>query len=148
MSVIIEANFPDLVPNNFLYFLDNWASCSKKLNPLIDSAEELEPIQGFNVGRAVANTPWPLWKRVTFSARYPSVNYKKDEHLFILSERGAESVIEKNFTEEDKKTFCLAKLFVAGWHFAPVHSAEGELVGTRILYLISADAGGAIPQSI
>jgi len=42
----------------------------------------------------------------------------------------------------------LAQLFVAGWHFAAVRSAEGEIVGTRVLYLICADAGGAIPQMV
>lgn len=44
MSVIIEAHFDDLVPNNFLYFMDNWATCSSALNPLIKTAVELEPI--------------------------------------------------------------------------------------------------------
>jgi len=44
MSVIIEANFDDLVPSNFLYFIENWAACSPALNPMIKSAVELEPI--------------------------------------------------------------------------------------------------------
>ena len=44
MSVIIEATFDDLVPDNFLYFIENWAACSQALSPLIKSAVELEPI--------------------------------------------------------------------------------------------------------
>ncbi len=44
MSVIIEANFDDLVPDNFLYFIENWATCAPALNPLIKTAVELEPI--------------------------------------------------------------------------------------------------------
>lgn len=74
MSVIIEANFDDLVPDNFIYFMENWAVCSTKLNPMIASAVELEPIEGYNIGKAIADVPWPLWKRVTISARYPIVN--------------------------------------------------------------------------
>jgi hypothetical protein len=90
MSVVIEANFDDLVPDNFLYFMENWATCSTVLNPMIISAIELEPIQGYNVGKAIADVPWPLWKRITMSARYPIINFRDNEHLFILSERGAE----------------------------------------------------------
>jgi hypothetical protein len=42
----------------------------------------------------------------------------------------------------------LAKLFVSGWHFMPLTSPEGEIIGTKIHYVISADAGGNIPQTI
>ena len=92
--------------------------------------------------------PWPLWKRITISARYPIVNFRDSEHLFVLSERGAEPSIKQNFSEEDAKDHVLAQLFVAGWHFAPVRSSEGEVVGTRVIYLICADSGGAIPQVV
>jgi hypothetical protein len=52
--------------------------------------------------------PWPLWKRITISARYPIVNFRDSEHLFVLSERGAEASIKKNFSEEEAKDHVLA----------------------------------------
>jgi hypothetical protein len=62
-----------------------------------------------------------------------------------MSERGAEELIQANLTPEEKEDCVLAKLFVSGWHFKPVHSPEGEIIGTKIHYVISADAGGNIP---
>ena len=128
--------------------MDNWAQCSNKLNPLISSAVELEPSQGYNIGKAIADVPWPLWKRVTISARYPIKNFNNGGNMFILSERGAQSTIKKNFTEEEAKEYVLARLTIAGWRFIQVRSPEGNIVGTRVLYLICADAGGSIPKTI
>lgn len=145
MSVIIEANFNDLFPINFLYFINNWAVCSLVVNKMIKSAVELEPIQGYNIGKAIADTPWPLSNRITISARYPIINFRDNEHLFVLSERGAEASIKANFSDEEAKDHVLAKLSVAGWHFAAVRSPEGKVIGTRVIYLICADAGGSIP---
>jgi hypothetical protein len=128
--------------------MDNWATCSNKLNPLIQSAVELEPVQGYNIGKAIADVPWPLWKRVTISARYSIPNFKDGEHMFILSERGAEPTIQKNFTEDDAKEYVLARLTIAGWRFIPQRSEDGKIVGSRVIYLICADAGGSIPKTV
>jgi hypothetical protein len=68
--------------------------------------------------------------------------------LFILSERGAESTIKKNFTEEEAKEYVLATLTIAGWKFSAVRSVDGTIIGTKVNYLICADAGGSIPQTI
>ena len=89
-----------------------------------------------------------MWKRITISARYSIPNFNDGEHMFILSERGAEQAIKKNFSEEEAKDHVLARLTIAGWRFIPVRSAEGTIVGSRILYLICADAGGSIPKTI
>lgn len=64
----------------------------------------------------------------------------------MLSERGAES--RAALTEEEQNNLCLARLFIAGWHFAPVKSSDGQIKGTKICYLQSADAGGNIPSAL
>ena len=61
------------------------------MNPLIEDVAELEPVQGYKVGKTIAKCPWPLSKRLTVAARYPIPNYKENEHMLMLSERGAES---------------------------------------------------------
>lgn len=64
----------------------------------------------------------------------------------MLSERGGESRV--SLTEEEKKNSVIAKLFIAGWHFTPVEDSCGDIVGTKIVYLQSADAGGNIPSAV
>ena len=133
-SVITEVHpIPDLLPEDFKFFIENWASCAAKLNPLIEEVKLLEPVQGYGVGRTVAVLPWPLSKRVMYTARYPCLDYKPSEYLFLMSERGAES--RMSFTEEDAKSFALARLFVAGWHFSPEFDNEGIEIGTKIFYV-------------
>lgn len=134
-----------VMPNEFKYFIENWLVAAKEINTMIDSIEELEPVQGIKISKSVANAPWPLSKRVVFAARYPCLDYKPNEHVFVMSEKGAESRI--NFTEQDAKDYALGKVFVAGWSFQPVHEGE-KLIGTRIFYLACADAGGNIPSSM
>ena len=82
----------DLLPDDFIPFIENWADCIKDINPLLCRVEKLEPIQGYPVGKTVAECPWPLSNRINICARYPRLNWKPKEHLFVMSERGAESV--------------------------------------------------------
>lgn len=81
-----------------------------------------------------------------YTARYPCLDFKQNEHLFLMSERGAEC--RMIFTEEDAKSFALARLFVAGWHFSPETDNEDVVIGTKIFYVQSADPGGIIPSSV
>ena len=146
MSIITElACAKNIMPNEFKYFIENWQNAAKDLNPLIDQVEELEPVQGFKVAMTIAKAPWPLSARIMFSGRYPTIDFKPNEHVFVMSERGAESRI--NFTQAHEKDHVLAKLSVAGWHFSPI-SQNDKCVGTRIFYLACADAGGNIPSSV
>jgi hypothetical protein len=93
MLVICEANIPDLLPDNFAYYIENWASCAKALNPMIDTIVLLNDVQGFGTGKQIANVPWPLSKRITFTARYPTINFRENEHVLFMSERGVEELI-------------------------------------------------------
>lgn len=135
-----------VLPDEFKYFIENWAVAAKEINPMLDSITELEPVQGYKVSRSVANAPWPLSNRVVYAARYPCIDYKPNEHVYVMSERGAES--RMIWTEQDEKDFALGKVFVAGWSFQPVSDSEGTCTGTRIYYLACADAGGNIPAAM
>ena len=107
MSIITEVPCVQGVPpEQFKYFVDNWLDCVSHMNPLIKEVKELEPVQGIKVGRTLAEAPWPLANRVTYVARYPIKDYKDDEHLIMLSQRGAESRIQ--MTEQEKKDLALA----------------------------------------
>lgn len=132
-----------LYPDEFKHFILNWPECAKLCNPILLEIIQLEPVQGYAVAKTVGDAPWPISKRISYSCRYPHLDYKPNEHVLILSERGSETQI--NFTEQDAKDFALAKLFIAGWYFGPVLDSEGNLVGTKIFNLSSADAGGSIP---
>ena len=134
-----------LIPEEFKYFIENWPVAAKQVNSMIDSIQELEPVQGINVTKTTANAPWPMSKRVMFAARYPCIDYEQNHHVLLVSGKGAESRI--NFTEQDAADFALATCHVAGWSFQPVYEAE-NLVGTRIFYVSAADAGGNVPTSI
>lgn len=134
MSIITEVPCVNGVPpESFVYFINNWLQCVKSINPLIAEIEELEPVQGYSVGKTKANVPWPLTTRCTIAARYPCPNFKEGEHLLMLSERGAES--RAILSEEEQKNLCQARLFIAGWHFSPVKTADGQIKGTKICYL-------------
>lgn len=146
MSVITEVPFVEgLIPDDFRFFIQNWAECAPKLNPLIESVQLLDPVNGYGTGKTVAVCPWPLSKRIMYTARYPLLDYKPGHHVFLMSERGAESRID--FTKQDAKDFALAKLYVAGYSFEPVLKNE-QVVGTKILYVQCADAGGSVPLKL
>ena len=61
-----------------------------------------------------------------------------------MSERGAESIAKLS---EEEKDLQLARLFIGGWHYEAVKNNE-EIVGTKITYLVKADAGGNIPSAL
>ena len=82
-----------LVPEDFRYFIENWALVARTLNPMIASIELLPEIDGFGIGKTIAKAPYPMSDRVTFTARYPVPDYKENEHIFIMSSSGLEQVI-------------------------------------------------------
>ena len=145
MSSVVEvACVEGLTPmGDFNYFIENWATCAPKVNPLIFDLKELEPVDGVPVAYTIAKCPAPLSNRINFAARYVRYDREPGEILFLMSERGAESRI----TTVDKD-LVKAQLFVAGWQFIPVEDACGEVIGTKIFYLQSADAGGNIPSFV
>lgn len=81
-----------LTPSDFKYFIENWGDIAKALNPMVASIELLADIEGFGIGKTIANAPYPLSNRVTFTARYPMLDYKENEHIFIVSSKGLEHV--------------------------------------------------------
>lgn len=89
---------------------------------MIEEVKILEPVNGYGTGRTVAVCPWPLSKRIMYSARYPCLDYKPGEHIFLMSERGSEPRIV--FTELEAANYALAKLYVAGWNFAPIFDSN------------------------
>ena len=112
---------------------------------MIDSIDELEPVQGYNVTKTTANAPWPLSKRIIFAARYLCLDHEPNHHVLLVAEKGSES--RAVFTEKDAAEFALARCYIAGWSFQPVYEGE-TLVGTRIFYVTCADAGGNVPTSV
>lgn len=134
MSVITEVDcVAGVMPDDFIYFVENWLQCVKEFNPLMKEVFELEPVCGIKVSKTIANAPWPLANRVTFAARYPCVNFKPGEHLLMISQKGSEPRI--HLTEQEKKDLAVAQLFIAGWQFSTVEDSCGDAVGTRICYL-------------
>ena len=134
VTVITEVpELEDIHPDDFQYFIENWAECATKLNPLIEEVKLLDPVNGYGTGRTVAVCPWPMSKRLMYTARYPCINYKPSEHVFLMSSLGAESRSE--FTPEDAKIYAMAYLYVAGYLFAPIQNAVSGNIGTRILYV-------------
>lgn len=103
----------DVQPDDFKFFIENWAECASKLNPLIEEVKLLEPVNGYGTGRTVAVCPWPMSKRLMYTARYPCLNYRPGEHVFLMSSTGAEPRVE--FTPEDAKIYAMAYLYVAGY---------------------------------
>lgn len=145
MSSVVEVALVEgLSPmGNFNYFIENWATCAPKVNPLIIELKEMEPVDGVPIAYTIAKCPSPLNNRINFNARYVRYDRQPGEILFMLSEKGAESritTIDKNLVK--------AQLFVAGWQFIPVEDSCGEVIGTKIFYLQSADAGGNIPSFV
>ncbi len=76
LSVITEVPLvAGLVPNDFKYFIENWVECIKSVNTMLIEVVDLQPVQGVPVARSIADAPWPLSKRMMYTARYISVNY-------------------------------------------------------------------------
>ena len=45
MSIISEVPaVMDLLPEDFKFFIENWANCAAKLNPMIEVVQHLDPV--------------------------------------------------------------------------------------------------------
>ena len=55
-----------MLPDQFIYFIENWHLCVDKLNPMIESVQKLAE----NQYKTTAQPPWPLYKRVTYVTKY------------------------------------------------------------------------------
>ena len=118
MTMVTEIKVIDnLYPEDFKYFLENWSEVAPKLNPQLASIQILPEEQGYGVGKTIANAPFPLSNRVSFTARYPQVNYRDNEHIFLVSSLGLDEVISQNLNEKEKKDLVVATVFIGGWWF-------------------------------
>lgn len=86
-----------VMPDDFKYFCMNWDKCVKLINPMLADLQYLKDEQGYGVTKTVANAPWPLYKRLTYTVRFPMPDYKPGEHVLLMSSKGAEA--QAVFTE-------------------------------------------------
>ena len=74
---------------------------------------------------------------------------KPGEHCLYMSSKWNEEFVAKHFTDNKAcKGLVLSTLFLSAWHVSPVKNEAGEVTGTHVYYLYSADANGNIPQMI
>ena len=66
-----------------------------------------------------------------------------------MSSKWNEEYVAKYFTDNKAcKGLVLSTLFLSAWHVSPIKDGEGNITGTHVYYLYSADANGSIPQMI
>jgi hypothetical protein len=118
MTMVTEIKvINNLYPDDFKYFIENWGTVAPKLNPQLASITLLPEVEGYGTAKSVANAPYPLSNRVSFTARYPQVNYREHEHIFVVSSLGLDRIISQNLTEKEKNDLVIATVFIGGWWF-------------------------------
>ena len=146
VTIVTEVkHVQDLQCEDFAFFFQNWEHIVMKLNPSILEMTECEPVEGIKVSKSLAKCPWPLSNRLSFVARYPRMHFRPNEHLFMVSVRGAESRIVLN--DKEKEELALAKVKIGGWWISP-YDKDNLAAGVRIFNVQNSEAGGNIPSAV
>ena len=135
-----------LKPNDFSFYPDMWQDLIQEINPRILSIKELGEVEGIKVCRTEASCPFPLSNRVVFQWRTGQLDMENQNHYFIMSSKGSESL--SNWSKEDESNFARATIHVGGYKFIPVKNESGEVIGTSLFNVQSSDPGGNIPSTI
>ncbi len=72
---------------------------------------------GYGTAKSIANAPYPISNRVTFTARYPQLNFKPNEHVFVVSSKGLDEYKNIHLSDKERKDFVIATVFIGGWWF-------------------------------
>lgn len=95
MTVLVEYEMKDLMPNDFIGFIHNWAGFTQKYNPYVKS---MTPVQGcgtkYQTYKTVTKAPWPIYNRYMFTVCYEFLDYGPNEHILITSDKGLDSVFD------------------------------------------------------
>ena len=147
MLTFCEAKHVDLHPNQFRTFLGDFSRQFSKVNPMAKEIIDLEcdPHNNREAVKTVLAFPFPLSDRLMIHYKYLQLDRSPDEHLLILSERGNDKLLEKYWTEEEKKKLVLARTFLCAYWIKPVRNGT-QVVGSKVQYMFSGDTGGNVPQ--
>jgi len=107
-----------LTPDDFIPFIEKWNVFTKKLNPYLVSMDKVES-GDYNSFKMTGRAPWPVAGRIMFATTYPMINYAKDEHILIVTDRGLEKIFDKYLSEDDKKNYVLGRMRFGGYWFTP-----------------------------
>ena len=83
--------------------------------------------------------------RVFVDARYLMRDPKKDQYMAIFSSNGNEDIAKQFASNNDLEGSALAKTIISGHWWMPIIE-EGQVVGTKAIYLNQSDFGGNIPK--
>ena len=140
----------DLVPDDFLEFIENWELYGAEANDTITSIDKIATDNGVDTMRIIVGTPWPLSDRILFDTRYCELN-QDGCHMMLLSSSGNEHLISDKaiFSDKDRKDNALAFSHLIGCWVKPVKDENsGDVIGTHLLYFSQVQAGGNIPTFV
>lgn len=145
--MLCEIVIQDLVPDDFLPLMRDYAVLGKKYDP---DCEKITDMTGcgnkYKAYKMIAKVPWPMSGRYSFCVAYPYENANEGEHIFILSQEGTESVHEQNLNEDEKKNQLLAALHHIGYKWSPIKDDKGKVTGTNMFMTVDQSMGGNIPK--
>lgn len=149
MLTFCEAKRLPIHPIAFRDFLVNFSEEFPQVNKMARKIQDLVEHKEENlVGtKSFLKFPFPLSPRLMIHWRYLMLDRNPNEHMVILSERGNEELLQKHWTDEEKKKYVLARTFLCSYWIQPIEEA-GKVVGSRLLYVFSGDTGGGIPKFV
>jgi hypothetical protein len=134
-----------LAPDDFIPFCEKWDYFTKKFNPYCTGFDRIEA-GDYRAYKITSRAPWPIAGRIMFATMYPMLNYAKDQHIMIVTDRGLEGEFNKYLTAEDKKNYVTARFHFGGWWFTPNKDSNGKIVSTACFAAVCSDPGGKIPK--
>lgn len=179
MSMAVVKNMKGYHPKNFKGYFDNFNEEFQKADPMIKELRHLEHDDSLTTDRegvkAFLNFPFPLTDRIMIHWKYLKMNRccrnsssnndnnemrtnNSNEHMLIISDQDNESLLQKYHSEQEKKSYVLARTYLCCYWIQPIYdrnndngegnTANRKIVGTTLRYIYSGDAGGSIPQQI
>lgn len=98
VTMLIEyKNIPGLTPDDFKPFINDWDKFTQKFNPYCDGFYPMKT-GDYKSFKITSRAPWPVAGRIMFATMYPMLDYAKDEHIMIVTDKGLESLFDQNIT--------------------------------------------------
>ena len=91
---------PNLTPDDFLPFFNNWETCGAEANDTVESIAKIGTDDGVDTLKIIAKATWPISNRIMLSTRYLELN-QDGGHMMLFCGQGNERYTGDNaiFTE-------------------------------------------------
>ena len=126
---------PDLVPDDFRVFFEQWDVHGAGANDTVESITKVSTDNGVDTLKIVAIAPWPISNRVMFSTRYLEMDMDGG-HMILFCSDGNDALASnpEMMTAREIRKLVVATVYLSGWWVTPIKDESGAVTGTNMKY--------------